>query len=162
MAAEYSSNSIQLVPANGSVIFTESPVPCNRGMIFHRDESGLFRLASPSVLGTSCRRRCCCSDFPEATYQVAFHANIAVPGTPTAGTVEEISLAIAIDGEVDPSSIMRFTPAAVDEYGNVGADVIVSVPCICRCASVSVRNISTQAVNVQNANIVFDFAGIRR
>ena len=85
-----------------------------------------------------------------------------MPGTPTAGTVEEISLAIAIDGEVHPSSIMRFTPAAVDEYGNVGADVIVSVPCICRCASVSVRNVSTQAVNVQNANIVFEFAGIRR
>lgn len=162
MAAEYSSNAIQTVPANGSVIFTESKVPCNRGMIFHRDESGLFRLASPSALGTSCRRRCCCSGYPETQYQVAFHANIAVPGTPTAGTVEEISLAIAIDGEVDPSSIMRFTPAAVDEYGNVGADVIVSVPCICRCASVSVRNVSTQAVNVQNANIVFDFAGIRR
>lgn len=161
MAAEYSANSIQLVPANGSVIFAESPVPCNRGMIFHRDESGLFRLASPSAIGTSCRRRCCCSGYPETLYQVAFHANIAVPGDP-AGTVEEITLAIAIDGEVDPSSIMRFTPAAVDVYGNVGADVIVSVPCICRCGSVSVRNISTQPINVQNANIVINYAGVRR
>lgn len=160
MAAEYSANATQLVQANGSVIFTESPVPCNRGMIFHRDESGIFRLASPSVLGVCCRRTCCC-DFPEALYQVAFHANIAVPGTP-AGTVEEISLALAIDGEIDPSSTMLFTPAAVDEYGNVGADIIVAVPCICRCSSVSVRNTSTQAINVQNANLVFDFAGIKR
>ena len=160
MAAEYSANALQTVPANGSVIFTESPVPCNRGMIFHRDESGIFRLASPRTLGYSCRRRCCCAPFPEATYQVAFHANISVPGTP-AGTVEEIQLAIVIDGETDPSSIMSFTPAAVDEFGNVGADVIVSVPCICGCSSVSVRNISTQPVNVQNANIVFDFGGIR-
>lgn len=161
MAAEYSANAIQVVQPNASVIFTESPVPCNRGMIFHRDESGLFRLASPTVLGVHCCRRCCCCDYPEALYQVAFHANIAVPSEP-AGTVEAISLAIAVDGEIDPSSTMLFTPAAVDEFGNVGADIIVSVPCICRCSSVSIRNTSTQPINVQNANLVFDFAGIRR
>lgn len=161
MAAEYSANALQTVPANGPVIFTESPVPCNRGIIFHRDESGLFRLAGPNAFGVCCRRRCCCCGFPEANYQVAFHANIAVPGDP-AGTVEEIQLAIAVDGEIDPSSIMSFTPAAVDEFGNVGADVIVSVPCLCGCSSVSVRNISAQPINVRNANIVFDFAGIRR
>ena len=162
MAAEYSANALQTVPANGPVIFSESPVPCNRGMIYHRDESGLFRLASPRVMGVCCRRRCCCMGFPEADYKVAFHANISVPSTPVAGTVEEIQLAIFIDGEEDPSSIMAFTPAALDEFGNVGADVVVSVPCICGCSTVSVRNISTQPVNVRNANIVFDFAGIRR
>lgn len=162
MAAEYSANQLQTVPANGPVIFTASPVPCNRGMIYHRDESGIFRLASPRVLGVCCRRQCCCSDFPEAVYSVGFHANIAVPGTPTAGTVEEIQLALFVDGEEDPSSIMSFTPAAVDEFGNVGAGILVSVPCICGCSSVSVRNISTQPVNVRNANLVIDFAGIRR
>ena len=109
-----------------------------------------------------CRRRCCCSDFPESLYSVSFHANIAVPGTPTAGTVEEIQLAVFVDGEEDPSSIMSFTPAAVDEFGNVGAEILVSVPCICGCSSVSVRNISTQPVNVRNANIVLGFDGIRR
>lgn len=163
MAAEYSANALQTVPANGPVIFSESTVPCNRGIIFHRDESGLFRLASPRVMGVPCRPCCCCvGNYPEAVYDVAFHANISVPGTPTAGTVEEIQLAIFIDGEEDPSSIMSFTPAAVDEFGNVGANILVSVPCICGCSSVSVRNISTQPVNVRNANIVFDFAGIRR
>lgn len=162
MAAEYSANALQLVQPNASVIFTESPVPCNRGLIFHRDESGLFRLASPSTMGVACRRCCCCcGDYPSALYQVAFHCNIAVPADP-AGTVKAISLALAIDGEIDPSSTMIFTPAAVGDFGNVGADIIIAVPCICRCASVSVRNTSTQAVNVQNANIVFDFAGVRR
>ena len=160
MAAEYSANAVQTVLANGGVIFSESSVPCKRGMIYHRDESSLFRLASPRVMGVLCRR-CCCCGFPEATYQVAFHANIAVPTDP-AGTVEEIDLAIFIDGEEDPSSIMSFTPAAAGDFGNVGADVIVSVPCICGCSSVSVRNISTQPIEVRNANIVFDFAGIRR
>ena len=161
MAAEYSANQLQTVPANGPVIFSASPVPCNRGMIYHRDESGLFRLASPRVMGVCCRRRCCCCGFPEAVYSVSFHANIAVPSDP-AGTVEEIQLAIFVDGEEDPSSIMSFTPAAVDEFGNVGAEILVSVPCICGCSPVSVRNISTQPINVRNANIVFGFKGIRR
>ena len=159
MAAEYSANAIQTVEAGSSVIFTESPVPCNAGLIYHREESGAFRLASPSAMGRNCRRRCCCADYPTANYQVAFHANIQIPD---GGEVEPISLAVAIDGEVDPSSIMTFTPAATEELGNVGADVIVAVPCICRCASVSIRNVSTQAIQVQNANIVFDFAGVRQ
>ncbi len=159
MAAEYSANAIQTVAAGGSVIFTESPVPCNKGLIYHRDESGAFRLASPTAMGCGCRRGCCCMDYPTANYQVAFHANIQIPED---GTVEPISLAIAIDGEVDASSIMTYTPAAVEELGNVGADVIVAVPCICRCSSVSVQNVSTQPIEVVNANIVFDFAGVRQ
>lgn len=159
MAAEYSANAIQTVAAGGSVIFTESPVPCNRGLIYHRDESGAFRLASPTAMGCGCRRGCCCMDYPTANYQVAFHANIQIP---EGGTVEPISLAIAIDDEVDASSIMTITPVAVEELGNVGADVIVAVPCICRCSSVSVRNVSTQPIEVVNANIVFDFAGVRQ
>lgn len=158
MAAEYSANAAQTVAVGGSVIFTESPVPCGKGLIYHRDESGLFRLASPSSMGACCCADCC-GRRPSADYGVAFHANIAVP---TGGTAEEISLAVFVDGEEDPSSLMAFTPAAVEDLGNVGADIVVSVPCICRCSSVSIRNTSTQAITVQNANIVFDFNGVRR
>ena len=57
---------------------------------------------------------------------------------------------------------MTVTPAAVGEFWNVGADILVSVPYICRCSSVSVKNVSTQAVNVQNANLVIDYLGVRR
>lgn len=158
MAAEFSANQLQLVPANGAVIFTESPVPCNRGMIYHRDESGLFRLAGPRAFGVSCRR-CCCCGFPEADYNVTFHANIAVP---TGGTAEEVQLAVFVDGEEDPSSIMSYTPASLETFGNVGAEIVASVPCICGCSSVSVRNISTQPVDVRNANLVISFDRIRR
>lgn len=152
MSAEYSANAPQVVQANGSVIFTESPVPCNRGFIYHRDGSGLFRLANRFFrqnMMSCCRRN--------SNYEVAFHANISVPTDP-AGTVEPISLAIAIDGEIDPSSIMTVTvPLVSDTTGdNVGADIIVTVPCVCSCSSVSVRNISTQPIVVSNANIVFD------
>ena len=158
MSSEYSNNAVQTVAANGRVIFTEAPVPCNRGIVFHRDESGIFRLASPSSMnGNACY--CCCRSMPEADYFVAFQANIQIP---TGGTVEQISLALAIDGEVDPSSQMIITPAAVQEFGNVSTNVIVSVPWVCRCSSVSIRNTSDQPIEVQNANIVFDFVGIRR
>lgn len=150
MAAEYSANAAQVVPANGSVIFTEASVPCTRGLIYHRDDTGLFRLANRFFRQNimSCWRR-------NSNYEISFHANIAVPGDP-AGTVEEIQLAIAVDGIEDPSSIMSYTPTAVDVFGNVGADIIVRVPWICSCSSVSVKNISTQPITVANANIVFD------
>lgn len=156
MAAEFSSNALQSVASNASVIFTESPVPCNKGLVYHRDESGIFRLASPSTIGY---RSCFCNGMPMAIYEVGFHANIQIP---TGGTVEAISLAITIDGETDPSSIMTITPAATAELGNVGADILVAVPSICKCSSVSVKNVSEQAVEVQNANLVIDYLGIRR
>lgn len=164
--AEYSANALQLVAANAPVLFTDSPVPCNRGLIFHREGSGIFRLASPSrisqyngnwLMGGGC---CCCNSMPEAMYLVSYHGNIAVPADP-AGTVEAISLAITIDGEPDLSSTMIFTPAAVGEFGNVGAEIIVAVPAICGCESISVRNTSIQAINVQNSNLVIQYQGIR-
>lgn len=150
MSAEFSANAAQVVPANSSVIFTESPVPCTRGLVYHRDESGTFRLANRFF-----RQNVNCGWRRNSNYEVAFHANIAVP---TGGTVEAISLAIAIDGEVDPSSIMTITPAAVEEFGNVGADIVVTVPYLCGCSSVSVRNVSAQPITVQNANLIIDQA----
>lgn len=159
MAAEYSANAEQLVLPNQPVIFTESPVPCNRGFIFHRDESGLFRLASLArrIFAGGCS---CCRKFLETQYRVEFHANIAVP---EGGTVEPINLAISIDGQVDPSSIMEITPAAVDQYGNVSAGIIVSVPSVCGCETISVVNTGTAetGINVRNANILFDVIGVR-
>jgi len=160
MAAEYSANALQTVAENQPVIFTESPVPCNKGLIFHRDESGNFLLAN-NAQNTGCGCNCGCRRIYETRYEVSFHANIAVPADP-AGTVEEIQLAIVVDGDTDPSSIMSFTPAAVDEFGNVGATIIVAVPSLCGCENVSVRNISTQPIEVRNANIVFEYEGVHR
>lgn len=161
MAAEYSANAVQVVAANSPVIFTASPVPCDRGLVFHRDESGAFLLASNLAnLRNTCN---CCRRFYETRYIVSFHANISLPEEP-AGTVEPISLAIAIDGETDPSSIMTVSvPLVSDTAGdNVGAAIVARVPGICRCSNISVRNISTQPINVMNANILIDYAGIGR
>lgn len=162
MAAEYSANATQAVLSNQAVVFSQSPVPCNKGLVFHRDESGSFRLANNAPYSYN-RCACGCRNVYETLYQVDFHANIALPTDP-AGTVEPISLAISIDGEIDPSSIMQVTvPLVSDTAGdNVGAAIIVAVPSLCGCENVSVRNISTQTINVMNANIIFDYIGVRR
>ena len=68
-----------------------------------------------------------------------FSANI---GVPAAGTVEAISVAIAINGEPIASSNMIFTPVAAEDLGNVSSAVFIDVPKGC-CFEVSVRNVST-------------------
>lgn len=150
MGAEYSANAVQTVQPGASVIFDESPVPCNRGLVYHRDGSGLFRLANRFLRQNimNCWRR-------NSNYAVAFHANIAIPEGQTAPD-EGIQLAVAIDGEVDPSSIMISDVTVVGDFDNVGAEVIVTVPYLCGCSTVSVRNTSSIPVLVQNANIIFN------
>lgn len=161
MAAEYSTNATQVVQINQPVIFTESPVPCDKGLVFHRDESGIFLLASNAPSTNICS--CGCRKIYETLYKVEFGGNISVPAG-SAGTVEPISLAIAINSETDPSSIMTVTvPLVSDTFGdNVNTSIIVPVPSLCGCESVSVRNISTQAINVINANLVITYIGYRR
>ena len=81
---------------------------------------------------------------------VDFSANIAIP---TGGTVEAISLAVAISGEPVLSSQMISTPAAVEQFNNVSAGIFIDVPAGC-CVNIAVENTSGQAIDVSNANIV--------
>lgn len=157
MAAEYSVAIPQTVEPNQPVIFTDSPCPCSQGMIFKKS-GGVFLLASNAPDNT-CSCGCGCRRIYETNYEVEVHANIEIP---TGGTVEEIRLAIAVDGVIDPASIMSFVPVAVETPGNVGTSIIVSVPSICGCDNVAIVNASTQAITVNNASLVFDYAGIRR
>lgn len=136
---EYTNIATQTVAAGQNVVFTESPVPCNRGYVNHREGSGVFSLRG---ITNQCR----------ALYKVSFGGNIAIPAE---GTVGPISLAIAIEGEGLGSATMIVTPAAVAEFFNVFGAVYISVPRGC-CLSVSVKNVSTQAVDVTNANIIIE------
>lgn len=144
--AEYSANAVQIVNPGESIIFTDAPVPCLRGLVRHRDASGNFLLSGwvPSRYG-------CCNRKRYASYLVDFGANISVPD---GGTAEEISLEISIDGSNIPTSRMAVTPAAINEYFNVSRAINVEVFRGC-CETVSVRNTSTQPIQIQNANIIF-------
>ena len=134
--AEFTSVAIQTVSENGNVLFTETPI-CPTRCITHRDGSGLVRLN-----GAANRQR--------ARYLVSFSGNIQIP---TGGTVEAISLAIAIDGEALASTQMIVTPAAVENLFNVSTQAYIDVTCGC-CVTVAVENTSAQAIQVQNANLI--------
>ena len=145
--AEYVYNPVQVVLPNQPVILDDS-IPCNRGYVYHRNQSG--NLILRGIVNNSCG----CF----ARYQVTFNGNIAVPED---GTVGPIAIALAIDGEPILTSRAIVTPAAVDEYFNVTSTAIITVPKGC-CFSVSVENVSEgataadtpTAINVQNSNLV--------
>lgn len=155
MSAEYSIVTPQTVAPNQPAVFLNAPCPCSEGFIFKKS-GGVFLLAS-NAPNNNCS--CGCRRIYETDYEVEVHANIEIP---TGGTVEEIQLAIAVDGVIDPASVMSFTPAAVEVAGNVGTSIIVSVPSICGCDSVAVVNASTQDITINNASLVFDYAGVKR
>ena len=135
---EITAVALQEVAENQNVLFTDTVI-CGGPSIVHRGGSGLVTLRG---LTNQCR----------AQYKITFGGNIAIP---TGGTVEEISLALTIDGEPLGSATMIETPAAVEEFSNVFGAVYVAVPRGC-CLTVGVRNTSAQAINVQNANLIVE------
>lgn len=139
MAVEYSYPALQNVGIGQNVLFSDSPIPCTKGYIIHRDGSGIITLR-----GITSQAR--------ARYRISFGANISVPASQAVGP---ISLAISIEGEPVESATMIVTPAAVDQFFNVSADIFVDVPKCC-CVSVAIENTSTITVNVQNANVIID------
>jgi hypothetical protein len=157
MSAEYSIVTPQTVAPNQPAVFLSAPCPCSEGLIFKKS-GGVFLLAS-NAPNNACSCGCGCRRIYETDYEVEVHANIEIP---TGGTVEEIQLALAVDGVVDPASIMSFTPTAVEVAGNVGTSIIVPVISLCGCDSVAVVNASTQDITINNASLVFDYAGVKR
>lgn len=148
MAAEYLANALQSVALNAPIIFTAS-IPCRKGYIYHEDETGVFILRG--ITNGQCF----------ATYQLTFNGNADIP---EGGEVTPIAVAIAVNGEPRLTSRAIYTPAAVDEFGNLTSTAIIRVPRGC-CFSVSVEYVQatddptvtpTPLIDVQNANLVID------
>lgn len=135
---EITANAVQTVQVNAPVVFTETAVNGNCS-ILHREGSGLVSLRG---ITNQCRAR----------FRVTFGANVALP---TGATVAPISLAIAINGEAVGPATMISTPAAAEDFNNVGRVLFLDVAAGC-CAQISVENIGTDAVNVQNANLIVE------
>lgn len=135
---EITANALQTVSESQNVLFTDTPVTGSCS-ILHREGSGLVTLRG---LTNQCRAR----------FKITFGANIAIP---TGGVAGPISLALAISGEPVATTTMTVTPAAVEEFFNVGSSIYLDVP---RCTSmtIAVENISDQEVDVQNANLIIE------
>ena len=148
MAAEYLANAVQEVTLNAPINFTAS-IPCTRGWVYHEDETGIFILRGMT-------NQCF------ATYRGTYNGNIALPEDAT--EVVPIAISLTVNGEPRPTSRAIFTPAAVDEYGNVTSTAIIKVPRGC-CFSLSVEHVAASVdptvtpapvIEVQNSNLVID------
>ena len=134
--AEFIFNELQTVELGQNVLFNDDIVGCNCN-IKRRNGSGIVRVSGNGSQG-------------RARYLVSFSGNIQIP---TGGTVEEISLAIAIDGEPLASTQMIVTPTVVEALFNVSSQAYIDVFCGC-CATISVQNTSAQPIEVQNSNLI--------
>lgn len=127
MAEYLTRDSVEVVPLNTSIQFIDS-IPCNKGYVFHQSGTGIFALRG--VVNNPCA----CF----ARYEVEFTGNVAIP---TGGAITPIATAIVVSGEERVGSRAIFTPAAVNEYGNVTSRAVVDVPKGC-CFTVSVEFVS--------------------
>lgn len=148
MACEFLFNAVQEVSLNSPILFQTS-IPCNRGLVYHENETGNFILRG-ATSNNSCNQY--------AAYQVTFNGNIAIPEE---GDVVPIAVAITVNGEPRLTSRAIYTPAAVDEYGNVTSTAIIKVPRCC-CFSLGVESVPATSdptitpapiIEVQNANL---------
>ena len=127
---------LQTVATGEDVAFTETAVNGTK-CIVHRQGSGIIKLRG---ITNQCKAR----------FLVSYSGNVQIP---TGGTVEAISLAISVDGEPLQSTKMIVTPAAAQNLQNISSQAYIDVPCGC-CSTVAVQNTSTQAIEVQNSNLI--------
>ena len=148
MACEFLYNPVQEVALNAPILFDVS-IPCTKGYVYHEGQTGNFILKGANTNNP-------CNQF--AQYQVTFNGNIAIP---EGGTVTPIAVAITVNGEPRLTSRAIFTPAAVEDYGNVTSTAIIKVPRCC-CFSLSVDAVPATTdptvtpapvIEVQNANL---------
>lgn len=124
MAEYLTRDAVETVALNTAIPFVDS-IPCNRGYVFHQSGTGIFVLRG---ITPNCFAR----------YNVEFTGNISIP---EGGEITPIATAIVVSGESRDGSRSIYTPAAVDEYGNVTSRATVDVPRGC-CFTVSVEYVN--------------------
>ena len=127
MAEYLTRDSVESVALNTAIPFVDS-IPCRKGYVVHTNNTGIFVLRGIVNNPTSCIAR----------YNVEFTGNISIP---EGGAITPIATAIVVSGESRDGSRSIFTPAAVDEYGNVTSRATVDVPRGC-CFTVSVEYVN--------------------
>lgn len=127
MAEYLTRDLVESVALNQAIPFIDS-IRCPKGNVFHQSGTGIFVLRGIVTNPTACFAR----------YEVEFTGNIAIP---TGGAITPIATAIVVSGEERTGSRSIFTPAAVDEYGNVTSRAVVDVPKGC-CFTVAVEYVN--------------------
>lgn len=127
MAEYFMRDQVETVALNTPIPLIDS-IPCNRGYVKHQNGSGILILRGIVNNPNACFAR----------YEVEFTGNISIP---EGGAITPIATAIVVSGESRVGSRSIYTPAAVDEYGNVTSRATVDVPRGC-CFTVSVEYVN--------------------
>ena len=130
MAEYLTRDAIENVALNTPIRFLDS-IPCNKGYVFHQNGTGIFTLKGIVNNPSACYAR----------YSIEFTGNISVP---SGNAVTPIATAIVVSGESREGSRSIYTPANVDEYGNVTSRATVNVPKGC-CFTISVEYVNGNA-----------------
>ena len=139
---EITNISSQTVAAGNNVIFTNVQIPGNCSTIFQAD-SGLVTLRGM----TNGQRR--------ARFRLKFTGNLKASSSATVSSATLLSLAIARNSETIPSATMIVTVENTTSTYNVGTEVLIDVPTCC-CQTISIKNISSIAVDVLDANLIVE------
>ena len=124
MAEYLTRDTVESVALNAPIPFIDS-IRCNKGYVFHQNGTGIFVLRG---ITNNCFAR----------YEVEFTGNISIHDS---GELTPIATAIVVSGEERIGSRSIYTPAAVDEYGNVTSRAVIDVPRGC-CFTVSVEYVN--------------------
>ena len=128
MAEYLTRDAVETVALGNAIPFIDS-IPCNKGYVWHQSGTGIV------VLRGIVNNPCNCF----ARYEVTFTGNISIPEE--AEEVTPIATAIVVSGEERTGSRSIYTPADVDEYGNVTSRAIVDSPRGC-CFTVAVEYVN--------------------
>ena len=124
MAEYLTRDQVETVALNAPIPFLDS-IRCPNGCVIHSSGSGIFILRGKT---NNCFAR----------YELEFTGNISIL---TGGEVTPIATAIVLSGEQQQGSRSIYTPAAVDENGNVTSRATIDIPRGC-CLNVSVEYVS--------------------
>ena len=134
--AEFTSTIQQVAAGQNAVLDTDV---IRSRCVSHRTGSGLI-----CVDNSGC-------DCKPARYKIFVKANISIP---TGGTVEAISLGIALNGEIVQSSIATVTPAAAGDEFSVATEEIINAG---KCpVNIAVRNPNTQTIEISNLVVIVE------
>lgn len=140
---EITANIAQTVLPNRNIMFDSTVVPGNCSII-HTDNSGLVTLRA--LRNGQCRAR----------FRITFSGNMKADTDATISGVTLLSLAIANNGEIIPSSVMTISVGDTTSTYNVSTEILVNVPTGC-CTTISVKNI-TEGISIEtlNANLIVE------
>lgn len=127
MAEYLTRDVVENVALNTPIPLIDS-IPCKKGYVFHQNGTGIVVL----------RGIVNCPTANYAQYELEFTGNISIP---EGGTVTPIATAIVVSGGERQGSRSIYTPAAVDDYGNVTSRATVRVPRGC-CFTASAEYVS--------------------